>query len=151
MTKYIVKLTEKEKEFLMGLTKKGRIAAHKLKHTHILLRTDTSSGNKKESDVTIAKSLHTSQDTVQRVRQRFVEEGLNAALERRKHKRFRPKKLDGDQEAWLIAKCCGSPPEGRTRWTLRLLADTLVREEIVPSIAPETVRLTLGRVDNSHR
>ena len=87
--------------------------------------------------------------TVERVRRRCVEEGIEAALGRKEQQRRRPKKLDGAAEAHLIALACGEPPEGRARWTLRLLADRLVECEIVESIHPETVRKTLKKTNSS--
>ncbi len=97
------------------------------------------------TDEEIARSLEIASATVERVRRRCVEEGIEAALGRREQQRRRPKKLDGAAEAHLIALACGEPPEGRARWTLKLLADRLVECEIVESIHPETVRKTLKK------
>ena len=97
------------------------------------------------TDEEIARSLQIASATVERVRRRCVEEGIEAALGRREQQSRRPKKLDGAAEAHLIALACGEPPEGRARWTLRLLADRLVECEIVDRIHPETVRKTLKK------
>lgn len=145
MGKYIVKLTEEEREFLKNLINTGRVSARKLVHARILLAADINEENPGKTDEEIAKILHISSRNVQRIRQRFVEEGIESALERKKHCCTKPRKLDGNQEAILIAKCCGEPPEGRSRWTLRLLADSLIQEEVVSSIAPETVRQVLKK------
>ena len=101
------------------------------------------------TDEEVARSLQTASATVERVRRRCVEEGGEAALGRREQQRRRPKKLDGVTEAHLIALACGEPPEGRTRWTLRLLADRLVECGIVDSIHPETVRKALKKTNSS--
>ena len=101
------------------------------------------------TDEEIARSLQIASTTVERVRRRCVEEGIEAALGRREQQRRRPRKLDGAAEAHLIALACGEPPEGRARWTLRLLADRLVECEIVDGIHPETVRKTLKKTDSS--
>ena len=96
-------------------------------------------------DEEIARVLQVGSATVERVRRRCVEEGIEAALDRKEQLRRRPKKLDGAAEARLIAIACGEPPEGRARWTLKLLADRLVECEIVDAIHPETVRKTLKK------
>ena len=101
------------------------------------------------TDEEIARSLQIASTTVERVRRRCVEEGIEAALGRREQQRRRPRKLDGAAEAHLIALACGEPPEGRARWTLRLLADRLVECEIVDDIHPETVRKTLKKTNSS--
>ena len=97
------------------------------------------------TDEEVARSLEIASATVERIRRRCVEEGIEAALGRKEQQRRRPKKLDGAAEAHLIALACGEAPEGRARWTLRLLADRLVECEIVESIHPETVRKTLKK------
>ncbi len=100
-------------------------------------------------DEEIARVLQVGSATVERVRRRCVEEGIEAALDRKEQLRRRPKKLDGAAEARLIAIACGEPPEGRARWTLKLLADRLVECEIVDAIHPETVRKTLKKTNSS--
>ena len=114
-----------------------------------LLLSDESGQDGGMTDEEIARSLQIASATVERVRRRCVEEGIEAALGRREQQRRRPKKLDGAAEAHLIALACGEPPEGRARWTLRLLADRLVECEIVDGIHPETVRKTLKKTNSS--
>ena len=103
------------------------------------------------TDEEVARSLEIASATVERIRRRCVEEGIEAALGRKEQQRRRPKKLDGAAEAHLIALACGEPPQGRVSWTLRLLADRLVECEIVESIHPETVRKTLKKTNSSPR
>jgi transposase len=128
----------------MALTKKGKVAARKLTRAHLLLQADAGG-----MDAAIAAALHVGIATVERVRKRFVEEGLEAAL----HERPRPggqRKLDGKQEAFLIALACSTPPEGRTCWTMQLLADRLIELRVVDAISDETVRRTLKKTSLSH-
>jgi transposase len=147
--KYVVRLTREERDYLIGLTKKGKVAARKLIHARILLRADASEAGANLKDDSIKDLENISSKTVCRVRQRFVEEGLEAALNHKGPSRTKPRKLDGEQEARLIAICCSKAPEGRSRWTLRLLADQLVSLDIVESIATETVRQTLKKTNLS--
>ena len=148
MEKYTVKLTKSEQSELLSLIKKGKAAAYKLTHARILLAADESEFNPtKQTDLEISRNLHVDEKTVKRLRKRYVEEGLEAALLRRKHSRTKPRKLDGDGEAHLIALCCSKPPEGRSRWTLRLLSERLVSLEIVDSIAVSTVSETLKKMN----
>jgi transposase len=148
MEKYTVHLTESERSELLSLVKKGKAAAYKSTHARILLACDESRFNPlKQTDMEIAESLHIDYKTVKRLRKRCVEEGLEAAISRKKHSRTKPRKLDGDGEAHLIALCCSKPPEGRNRWTLRLLSERLVSLEIVDSIAASTVRETLKKMN----
>lgn len=148
--KYIVRLTPEERAYLLDLTKKGKASAKKILHGRILLRADAGEGgeNKKDGEIKVLENVST--HTVSRVRELFVEEGLEAALNRKPHKRSKPRRLDGDQEARLVALCCSQAPEGRVRWTLKLLADQLVSLEIVDKICPETVRQTLKKMNLSH-
>jgi transposase len=137
--KYIVTLTDEEREELHGLLQKGTVGARKLNRAHILLLADDG-----ESDEEMATVLHTSLSTVQRTRQRFVEEGFEAAL----HERRRPGKkrlLQGRTEAFLVALACSDPPRGRKRWTMQLLADRLIELTVVDTISDETVRRTLKK------
>jgi transposase len=135
----LVTLTEEERVHLLGLTKKGKVAARKLTRAHILLQADAG-----VSDKAIAAALHIGMATVERLRKRFVAEGLDAALSERP----RPggqRNLDGKQEAFLMALTCSTPPEGRQCWTRQLLADTLVAVQVVEAILDETVRRTLKK------
>ncbi len=131
---YIVDLTEEERAHLLDFIKSGKRSSRKLNRARILLHADEG-----KSDNEIAKALHTGMSTVQRTRQRFVEGNLENALNERR----RPgqcKKLDEKGEAILEALAHSTPPEGRKRWTLQLLADRLVELKIVDSISQETVR-----------
>jgi transposase len=116
----------------------------------MLLKADASEGGPDWSDREIAEAVETSLSSVHRVRQAFVEEGLAAALERQRPTGRQYRKLDGAQEARLIALTCSTPPEGRARWTLRLLADRLVELEVVDTIGRECVRTTLKKMISSH-
>jgi hypothetical protein len=140
--KYIVTLTGKERESLRKLTTTGKVAAATQLHARILLKADANPGGPNWPDGEIASSLDTAIRTVERVRQRFVEEGLEAALSRRRPRREYERRLDGAGEAHLIALACSSPPEGRERWTLQLLADRMVVLGHVPALSDDTV----GRV-----
>ncbi len=145
--KYRVKLTDKERKFLTQLISQGKIAARKLTHAQILLHADEAQETESLKDKDIAKAVHISNLTVERVRKRFVEEGLDAALNPKVQKRRRPKKLDGEAEAFLVATACSPAPEGRSDWTLQLLADRLVECKIVDSISGECVRQTLKKTN----
>ena len=145
---YIVRLTDDERQELFQLTKSGKAAASKIKHAHILLHVDANGPN--WSDKHVAKALHCHGNTVRNVRQRFVEQGLEAALVRKKQmKPSRPCLLDGAKEAHLIALRCSQPPAGQAKWTLKLLADQLVALHVVETISYETVRQTIKKTSSS--
>jgi transposase len=141
--KYVVDLTEEEREQLLQLLRKGRSPARKLARARILLQADEG-----RSDEQVAQALHVGSATVGRVRQRFVEEGLEAALTERPRPGKRPK-LTGKEAAHLIAIACSDPPEGHSRWTLRLLADKAVELGFTDSITRETVRQMLKKQTSS--
>jgi len=142
--KYIVRLTDEERGRLAALVSKGRAAARKLTHARVLLKADAD--GPAWTDERIAEALDVGRRTVENIRRRLVEEGFEAALNRKKRCRPpREKILDGEREAKLIALACGRPPEGRKRWTLRLLSDKLVELDIVEAISYETVRRTLKK------
>ncbi len=148
MKKYIVRLTDEEREDLTRLVSKGKAAARKLTRARVLLKADVGDGGPGWTDDRIAEALEVGTRRVENIRKRLVEEGLEAAVNRKK--RCRPPReriLDGEKEAKLIALCCGNPPEGRARWTLRLLADNLVELDIVESISYETVRQALKQTN----
>lgn len=147
--KYIVTLTDEERQRLQEMLSRGKAAARKLMHARILLKADAAPGGPDWPDGRIAEALDIGQATVERVRKEFVEEGLEAALERRKPRRVYERKLDGDGEAHLVALACQEPPEGRSRWTLRLLADRMVALEYVDQISYQTVRRTLKKTRSS--
>lgn len=144
--RYVVRLERSERERLQRMVSVGKGAARKLTHARVLLQADQSTAGPGWTDERIAEGLSVTTRTIEQIRQRFVEEGLEPALERKK--RCRPAVeplLDGAKEARLIAVSCTKPPEGRRRWTLRLLADRLVELNIVDSISYETVRRTLKK------
>ena len=141
--KYIVTLTDEERQMLQAMLSRGEAAARKLAHARILLKADTGPDGPDWRDEAIAEGLEVGRATVERVRRQFVEEGLEAALERRKPRRQYALTLDGDGEAHLVALACSQPPEGRSRWTLRLLADRMVALEYVDAVSKDTVSRVL--------
>ena len=143
--KYRVTLTPEERDQLEMLVSRGKGAARKLAHARILLRADESEGGPKRADEEVAEALDTTTRTVERVRQRFVTESLESALLPKPSKRIYGRKLDGEQEAKLIALACSKPPAGKRRWTLRLLAGEVVELRIADSVSHETVRQTLKK------
>jgi transposase len=148
--KYKVTLTAEERQQLQGLIAAGKAAAKRLTHARILLKADAAEGGPAWDDRRIAEATEVSTDTVARVRQRFVEQGLEAALARKKQDRpSRERKLDGRAEARLIALACSAPPDGRKAWTMRLLADRLVELEVVDTVCDETVRRALKKTRSS--
>jgi transposase len=147
--KYIVRLTAEEQVYLSQLIRSGKAAARVLLHARILLKADSSPEASAWSDEAIGEALEVHATTVARVRQRFVEQGLEAALRPQPTTRQYERKLDGAAEAHLIALACGPAPEGRAQWTLRLLADKLVELEHVGSVSHETVRRTLKKTSCS--
>ena len=143
--KYVVRLEAEEREKLGTLiTKSGRAAAV-LKRVRVLLKADQSDEGAGWDDQRIAEFAEVSLSTVHRIRQQFVEEGFEAAVFRKSATTRQYRKLDGTQEARLIAIACGPAPKGRARWTMQLLADRLVELEIVDRISDETVRRTLKK------
>jgi transposase len=149
MPRYVIRLTETERQELEGRLAKGRPAATTATRARIPLKADESGVGPGWKDSEIVQALDTRLSTVHRVRQEFVDSGLEAALYRRKSTGHRPRKLDGAQEARLIALACGPAPEGRARWTLKLLAQRLVELEVVPSLSAECVRTTLKKTNSS--
>jgi transposase len=144
--KYVVRLESSERLDLERLVSCGKGAARKLTHARILLQADVSAAGLGWKDEQISNSLGVTTRTVEHVRRRCVEEGLEAALnpKKREHPPV-PRKLDGAKEAKLVAICCSQPPEGFARWTLKLLADRMVKLEIVESVSRDTVRRTLQK------
>ena len=149
MKYYKVSLTTEERAMLRDLVSVGKAAARKITHARILLLADENSDAGKQSDDAIVGALQVGASTVARVRRRFVEQGLEAALNRQFQRNRRARKLDGEGEAFLVATACSAAPEGRKSWTLRLLADRLVECDIVDSISPEAVRQTLKKTNLS--
>jgi transposase len=148
--RYRVTLQADEREQLEALLARGKADVRRLKHAQILLKADETENGPAWSDAQIADAVVCGEATVERVRRRFVEEGLELALSpyRTPRRVYRPK-LDGEQEARLITLACSTPPEGRTRWTLRLLADALVELDVIDSVSYETVRQTLKKTNLS--
>ena len=147
--KYVVTLTEVERQMLQEMLSRGKAAARKLTHARVLLKADTSDGRPAWSDDAIAQGLEVGRATVERIRREFVEEGLQAALERRKSRREYQRALDGDGEAHLVAMACSRAPEGRSRWTLRLLAERMVQLEYVDQVSKDTVWRVLKKTSLS--
>ena len=145
MKVYRVKLTTEERAHLLELLSKGKAAARTLTHARMLLKADEGEAGPCLADDEIALDLEVNRSTVERVRTRCVEEGFEAALRPRPSRQLHPRKLDGIQEAQLVTLACSPAPNGRGRWTLRLLADKLVELEIVDGISHETVRQTLKK------
>ena len=154
-----VRLSAEDRDTLEGLIARGRAPARQLAHARILLKADEGDGSapgeasssaSSWTDVKIADALEVSRSTVMRVRTRFAREGLHAALVHRKPKNTKPKKLDGVQEAHLIALACSEPPKGKKRWSVRLLAQRFVELECAEGpISRELVRRTLKKVPSS--
>lgn len=143
--KYRVNLTEEERGGLHKLVTSGRTAARTLTRARILLKSEGG-----DDDQTIAEALDVGLATISRVRQRCVEGGVEAAITSRKPQRHYQRKLDGSQEAHLIALACSEPPQGHARWTLRLLADRMGQVGYVDSLSHETVRGTLEKTNSNH-
>ena len=140
--KYIVTLTDAERAAMRALISSGKGAARRLIHARVLLKADQGL-----LDQAIGDAVEVSRPTVERIRKRFVEEGLEVALDPRRPDKPREHKIDGEVEAHLIALACSTPPTGEARWTLRLLASTLVELEYVPAISHETVRRALKKTN----
>lgn len=150
MKKYVVTLTADERDQLAGMIAAGKAAAKALAHARILLKADAADGGPAWADDRVAEAVEVSTATVERVRRRFVEDGFEAALTRKKQdKPSRARVLDGAAEAKLIALACSTPPDERVRWTLRMLADKLVELEVVDAVCTETVRRTLKKMSSS--
>lgn len=147
--RYRVTLTERERQDLTKLVSSGRGAAKKLRRARLLLLADEAEGGAAKSDAEIVDALGCGRATVERVRQQFVEAGLEHALQPPPRRRVYQRLLDGKAEAHLVALACSPPPEGRARWTLRLLSDRMVELEHVEAISHETVRRTLKKTSLS--
>ena len=145
--KYVVKLTDEERQRLQTLVSQGKAAARKIQRAWILLKADAGNAGPGWPDGEIQSTFTVGLVTIYRVRQTFVEEGLEAVLTRSPKSRHRQRKLDGEQEAHLISLACSKPPTGRRRWTLRLLASKLVEFGYSDPVSPETVRQTLKKTN----
>jgi hypothetical protein len=147
--KYVVRLTTEERAELEAMVKKGKAAAYRIKHANILLAANVAGPAWPDRQIAEAFCCHPR--SVENVRRRLVLDGLTAALERKKQiQPSHQRKLDGKGEARLIALACSQPPEGRDRWTLKLLANTLVELDVVDSICDQTVRRTLKKTSCGH-
>ncbi len=147
--RYRVTLTEEERKELRSMVSVGKAAARKLVRARVLLLADQAEGGAAKSDPEIIDALGCGRATVERIRKQFVAEGLEETLQPKPSTRIYQRRLDGKAEAHLVAIACGAPPEGRSRWTLRLLGDRLVALGHVDSIAHETVRRTLKKTSLS--
>lgn len=146
MKKYIVSLSEEERKMLVSLTSRGKHKSQKILGALILLGCDEGRfQTKRSTNEEIARVLHTSMRKIDRVKRRFVEEGIDGALNKKKGKRIYVKKADGDFEAHLIALSCSDPPKGFARWSLRLLADRVAELAYIDSISHEAVRRILKK------
>ena len=143
MEKHAIKLTCKERDKLVAIVSKGRNKASYIQRAHILLKSDEG-----KTDSEISQWLYVSEQTIRRVRLRFCEDGLDAALE----DKARPKRegaLNERQQAYLVALACSNPPSGRERWTVELLTAQLLADGVVSTVSPETVRLVLEKTNSS--
>ncbi len=149
--KYCVTLEEAERLELQQMIRRGKGEARIRMHAQVLLKADAAEGGPAWDDGRIAEAVGCGRATVERVRRRFIEQGLEGALQvyRKGGRKYRTK-LDGAQEAHLIALACSKPPEGQSRWTLRLLAGHLVELKYVDSVCHETVRQTLKKTNLNH-
>ena len=144
--KYIVRLTAQEQKELENLVKKGKTQAYRVKHANILLAIDADGPDWPDHQAAKAYKCH--QNTVRNVRQRFVEQGLEAALERKKQQvPSRKQIIDGENEARLISIACSTPPKGCAKWTMQMLADELVGLKVVESVSGQTVWRTLKKMN----
>ena len=142
---YIVRLSLSERQQLTKLVKTGTAAAYKRQRAQILLNADVGAEGPGLKDETIAQNLGVSQGTVERVRKRLVEVGFDQVLQRVPRRHSRPRRLDGEQEAHLVALSCSKAPQGHNRWSLRLLASKMVELNYVESVSPETIRQVLKK------
>jgi transposase len=143
--KHVVRLTAADRRVLERMARSGRHPARTLVHARILLKADAAEGSPGWDDAAIAEALDCGTRTVARVRKKYAGGGLDAALHRKKPTGRQYRKLDGDQEARLVALACSAPPTGKARWTLKMLADRLVELEVVDAVSDETVRRTLKK------
>ena len=143
--KYIIRLSAEERQQLTDLVRKGKVAAYRRTHAQILLFADEGQQGPGLQDKEVAERVGVNHRTVSRLRQRCVERGLEAALEREPRRRERARALDGDAEAQVVALMCGEPPAGQSRWTLKLLSERLVELGVVESVSHESVRQVLKK------
>jgi len=149
MKKYIVELTSEERSALEDIVKAERMAAHKRRHARMLLKADQGPLGPAWKDADIGDAFDCTTKSVERLRERQVEHGLDTAMDHGNRGSYRARKLDGVAEAHLIATACSSAPEGRNRWTVRLLADEMVSLGIVDSVSKSTIHNTLKKTNLS--
>jgi hypothetical protein len=147
--KYLIKLTAEERQQLEHLVSSGITPARVIMHAHILLKSDCSEGGPNWSYSKIQEAFNVAPLTVANVRKRYIEEGLAVALNRKKPEREYEHCLDGEAEAHLIALVCGKPPDGKDRWTLRLLQKRMVELTYTDTVSHETIRTTLKKMNLS--
>lgn len=147
--KYLIRLSAEERQNLTDLVRKGKVAAYRRTHAQILLFTDEGELGPGLQDKEAAERVGVNHRTVSRLRQRCVERGLEAALEREPRCRERARVLDGDGEAQVIALMCGAPPAGQSRWTLNLFSERLVELGVVESVSHETIRKVLKKTPSN--
>lgn len=150
MVHYKVTLTHEEREQLKAILSKGKHSSLQFRNACILLNSDESESGKKVSNEQIAQILHVNSKTVERLKQRFVEEGFEVCIDRKPYPEVKEVKADGDFEAHLIAISCSKAPEGYARWSLRMLADKMVELKYVDNISHETVRRVLKKTKLNH-
>lgn len=149
MIRYRIKLTKSEVEELRGIIDKGYHRSQTYRAAYILLNCDEGEYSEKVTNEQISKVLKVGMRTIDRVKKKFIEEGLESTLERRPSQRVYEKKADGDFEAKLVTLCCSEPPKGFAKWSLRLLADKMVELKYVESISHVTVRSVLKKTSLS--
>ena len=147
--RYRVKLTKEERDELTALVSRGKGSAKRMRRARILLMADEEQAGGGWKDADIAKAQGAHQRTVERIREKCVEEGIEAALNHTRPKRSRSKTLDGAAEARLVQLACSAPPDGYERWSMHMLADRLIELEVVESVSRETVRTTLKKMNLS--
>jgi transposase len=151
MKKESIELTKEQRAELEEVIKKGTARARKIQHAHVLLKIDSSEAGSNWSDQQVKEAFEVSIPTIWRIRQRFLEQGLNDALNRRPQpERPEKRKIDGEQEAHVIAVTCSQAPEGYKRWSMRLLADKLVELGYFEEISHDTVWVALKKINSSH-
>ncbi len=149
MKKYVVELTTEERSQLKQIVRADRVSAYKRRHAEMLLAVDQGPSGPSMKDADVAAAFGSTSKTVERLRRRCVEEGIEAVLEHGQRGAYRKKALDGEAEAHVIALACGEPPAGRSRWTLQLLADRAVALRITDSCSKSSVQRTLKKTSLS--
>ena len=148
--KYHVSLTQSERDELVRLSKSQRHSERERKRARILLLCDEAKEGGADKDTDIAAQVKVAPLTVNRTRQRFAERGLRKSLAHKEQETRKSRVLDGDAEAFLVATICSTPPAGYKRWSLRLLREALIEQQIVDAIGKETVRQTLKKMNSTH-